>query len=303
MNIQNIHQGDTYKNYIALCDALQIPVQSSTSKTKQLKEMNTYFRYHRNGHKYIIDEVYPQRQIVFTPTGTQFHQRIKAVLTQYLLRNGPISVTKSELYSILGLVNQNFQAAKLKPARQAAYFRNVVMYKCWGIVIPTIKKIPDIISMNSQCLIDGIQADPETEDRIQKLELETCNELHCLRIDEVYEKNLSFPYHSSLNAKLKEAGIGKVSHKLSLKLLVPERILPMTDEEIKKLRLETNQRIIDGVTKKIQDSYDHDRKELFLSDIDESLLKNYHNAFALLTRRSCKDVLNTFIDSIIRLEN
>lgn len=48
-----------YSSYRELCNFLQLPTLNGASKRAQLKELNRYFSYHREGNSYIIDEVYP----------------------------------------------------------------------------------------------------------------------------------------------------------------------------------------------------------------------------------------------------
>ena len=62
MNILKLREyvltSNTIKNYKALCAILDLKVTNGGSKRSQLKEIERYFKYHKEGNKFIIDEIY-----------------------------------------------------------------------------------------------------------------------------------------------------------------------------------------------------------------------------------------------------
>lgn len=62
MDISNIQAGEIYKNYKELCSILGEQQKTSNSKNAQLKEWERYFSYSRDGHKFIINEIYNSPQ-------------------------------------------------------------------------------------------------------------------------------------------------------------------------------------------------------------------------------------------------
>ena len=62
MKFENLHEGMVIKNYGELCKLLDIKEQSGSSKVSQFKELDTYCKYHKQGHKIIIDEIYKERK-------------------------------------------------------------------------------------------------------------------------------------------------------------------------------------------------------------------------------------------------
>ena len=60
MNILEIKQGQIYKNYKELCEHLGEQPKTGKSKQLQLKDWERYFTYHKNGNKFVIDEVFSQ---------------------------------------------------------------------------------------------------------------------------------------------------------------------------------------------------------------------------------------------------
>ena len=55
---QLLHNGQIIKNYKELCSILGLETKSGDSKVAQLKELERYFSYKRDGHKFIIEEIY-----------------------------------------------------------------------------------------------------------------------------------------------------------------------------------------------------------------------------------------------------
>ena len=62
MNIDNLKEylqkTNIIPNYKALCIILEIMVSAGDSKKSQLREIERFFRYHKEGNKFIIDEIY-----------------------------------------------------------------------------------------------------------------------------------------------------------------------------------------------------------------------------------------------------
>ena len=57
ININNLHDNQTIKNYKELCKLLNIKQTSGYAKNKQLEELQLYCNYHKDDHKFIIDKV------------------------------------------------------------------------------------------------------------------------------------------------------------------------------------------------------------------------------------------------------
>jgi hypothetical protein len=65
MKIKNLEVKQTIKNYKELCNILNEKVKSGKSKQLQLKDFERYFKYHKEGNKFIIDQIYnkPKKKI------------------------------------------------------------------------------------------------------------------------------------------------------------------------------------------------------------------------------------------------
>lgn len=60
MRIENLHEGQVVKNYKSLCEILNVEARKSGSNSHkaQLKDFNRYFEFEKQGHKYIIKNIY-----------------------------------------------------------------------------------------------------------------------------------------------------------------------------------------------------------------------------------------------------
>lgn len=54
----NLQLGMVVKNYKELCSLLNLPVLGGKQRTYQLKEIERYIDYVKEGHKYVITEIY-----------------------------------------------------------------------------------------------------------------------------------------------------------------------------------------------------------------------------------------------------
>ena len=60
MQVNRLKTGDIYRNYGHLCEILEIKPtkKANNQRNAQFKELERYVKWHREGHKIIIDEVY-----------------------------------------------------------------------------------------------------------------------------------------------------------------------------------------------------------------------------------------------------
>lgn len=60
MEIKKLYKGQIIKNYKELCRLLDWEIESGNSKKSQLKELDRYYTYYKEGQKFIIDEVFQE---------------------------------------------------------------------------------------------------------------------------------------------------------------------------------------------------------------------------------------------------
>lgn len=62
MKIENLHEGQVFKNYREFCKVVDVKRTGGQSKIAQFKELSTYCNYHKEGYKIIIDEIFKERK-------------------------------------------------------------------------------------------------------------------------------------------------------------------------------------------------------------------------------------------------
>jgi len=60
MNLNQVKLNMVIPNYRKLCELLDLKIHTGGSKQIQFREMEKYFKYHKEGNKFIIDEIYSE---------------------------------------------------------------------------------------------------------------------------------------------------------------------------------------------------------------------------------------------------
>lgn len=117
MNVNKLNNGKVFNNYKTMCAELEIEIKSSTnSKNAQFKELAQYCKFHKDGHKIIIDEVFEEPLDKVDGRGHSEGSRrdIYGNLVQLLIADilaqcdGHISISRSWLMQQLGMTNVNY---------------------------------------------------------------------------------------------------------------------------------------------------------------------------------------------------
>ena len=111
-----------YASYRKLCNDLSLPILDGASKRAQLKELDRYFTYHREGNAYIIDEVFTTSHSIVESRGknkplTRYQYLFNTILLTQLIFGGKrdednvncVSFTKTELrQDLFKLINRDY---------------------------------------------------------------------------------------------------------------------------------------------------------------------------------------------------
>lgn len=119
METKKLKKGMSIKNYKELCNLLDIPVVAGDSKKAQLKELERYCKYRKEGNKFVIDTIYslPKEKVNNTgkSEGSKGNNSLYAEDIQFLILNilaeevgTNIDISCTRLLSLLHLVNENY---------------------------------------------------------------------------------------------------------------------------------------------------------------------------------------------------
>lgn len=117
MKIENLTVGMRIRNYQDLCILIEEKICTGKSKQLQVQKWEQYFRYHRDGNTFIIDEIYkkplppPPRKL---RSDNIYTELIEIIMIDKLLSEHSIKIRKVELYRLLGFCNDNYANTNLK---------------------------------------------------------------------------------------------------------------------------------------------------------------------------------------------
>lgn len=121
MKIENLKEGQVLKNYKELCEVLGIEPKTGKSKQLQFKDLERYCKYHKEGNKIIIDQIYQEvkNKVDNRKLGNNNEQ---ARCVRYLLLNllssykieqdEVIGFSKALMLKKLFMTNDNYVTAK-----------------------------------------------------------------------------------------------------------------------------------------------------------------------------------------------
>ena len=111
MKTENLTVGMRIRNYPDLCALIGEKASTGKSKQLQIKRWEQYFRYHRDGYAFIIDEIYEQ-PLPSSPrklrSDNTYITLIETILISKLSVEREIKIGKNKLYQILGFFNANY---------------------------------------------------------------------------------------------------------------------------------------------------------------------------------------------------
>ena len=115
MDLTKIYIGQVVKNYKEMCVLLDEEVKKGgNTKKAQIKDWERYFTYHKEGHKFVIDEIY---KVPLPPNNniTKYIPLIEKLILHIIFENGAdtvLYINKSKLYQMLKMINERYTTMK-----------------------------------------------------------------------------------------------------------------------------------------------------------------------------------------------
>lgn len=114
MKIKNLQENMVIKNYKELCSLLEIKSSAGNSKKAQLKKLETYINYEKQGNKFIIKEIY-KKQKIKEDRRVGGYSEMRTLILRLLdvsNQNNNIVLPINVLLRKLSMVNDNYAIAR-----------------------------------------------------------------------------------------------------------------------------------------------------------------------------------------------
>lgn len=130
MKIENLQVGQVLKSYKQLCEVLEESITAGNSKKSQIKEWERYFKYHKEGNKFIIDEIYnePLHKSDNRSSGnnkTKYINEIERLILNLLSErqeyDGVVFLSKYPLLKQLSMINENYSFCKRRISKLSLF--------------------------------------------------------------------------------------------------------------------------------------------------------------------------------------
>ena len=112
VDVKKLKEGMVVRNYKEMCTLLGESIEAGNSRKAQLKKWQRYFNYEKDGHKFIITEIYPEPLEKEAKRGNRaiYVDYIELLLMNYLSKKEGYThtFTTNELYFNLAFINNNY---------------------------------------------------------------------------------------------------------------------------------------------------------------------------------------------------
>lgn len=303
INTNNIKQDQVIKNYKELCELLEIkPTTSSIQRERQLEEIQQYCKFEKQGHKFIIKEIYNKPSISLNDLSkaknAKYIKLVANILVEYLYKNPTElqQVPLIKLFTILGITNSNYSSAnryrkelsQLYDIQSASiqYFFSNTRNEFKKVVERCLNNLQNRRVMNwNRCVIvvdnkneTVYKADEEKQKIIINKEKDILQEMKYMNMYQLMQNKKDF---KKFNDRVhKELGF---SYYYAYDLIIGDIALEIEYKNVQRDKQELNNLIIDK-TEKMFD------KEFF-SDYQE----DYSLLISLLVDEQQKEIINEML--------
>ncbi|RKJ60837.1 hypothetical protein D7X33_27380, partial [Butyricicoccus sp. 1XD8-22] len=122
--------GQVYKSYRQVCEALGEKVKAGDSKYSQLKEWERYFKYDKDGNKFIITDIFdePSEKVDLRKEGNskiKYIEHIEKLILDLLLQKEDegytVFLSKNKMLQTLKMINENYSKGKYEVNKLSHY--------------------------------------------------------------------------------------------------------------------------------------------------------------------------------------
>ena len=114
--MNNLKVGQVFKNYKAICEWLEVKPASGNTKIAHMKDFDRYCKYHKDGNKFVIDEVYdvPLERENNRYGNSEYCENLEPIILHTLkyAEDYHIKCSVGRALTFTNMVNKNFQFTK-----------------------------------------------------------------------------------------------------------------------------------------------------------------------------------------------
>ena len=279
MKLDNIETGMVVKNYKAMCEILGEEVKKQgKGRQLQIEEWGRYFDYEKQGHKFILGEIYA------TPLPKDFSKNdvytkyVNLLLLRMLKEEGSGDFTMSQLLKLCGFVNENWDDLSLLfeyaesngiSYGQAKYWYNQLYQHVFSYCTKAISRCLDRLEKRGFLIwnkrlwlqIDGesrLATDGETKDYLN-MKMAVREDMGIKYIN-VYNRD---EYYGKLDSKLKEHGWERAYTLIHIIYATDfiDKIIKESQEEYREALLSVNGHCLEQMHKYIDTDIEKDIKK------------------------------------------
>lgn len=280
MKLDNIETGMVVKNYKVMCELLGEGVTDGNSRKAQINEWSRYFDYEKQGHKFIINEVYAEPLPKDFSKNDVYTKYVNTILLERMKKevDGNCDFTKNQLLKICGFVNENWDDLSLLADYaesngisygQAKYYYNQLYQHVYSYCTKAIERCLDRLKKRGFLVwnkrlwlqIDGesrLATDGETKDYLN-MKMAVREEMGIKYIN-VYNRD---EYYRKLDSKLKEHGWERAYTLIHIVYATDfiDKIIKESQEEYREALLSVNGHCLEQMHKYIDTDIEKDIKK------------------------------------------
>lgn len=125
MKTENLSKGLVVKNYGSMCELLETDKKAGgKSKSIQLEDWKRYFEYHKEGQKFVIDEIYdvPLENTKIVGRPSVYGNMAQLLILDLLGKShGSITISANRLMKTIGMTNENYGKCQDESLGLASY--------------------------------------------------------------------------------------------------------------------------------------------------------------------------------------
>ena len=268
MKIENLKEQMEIKNYKELCNILDIKIKAGNSKKAQLKELERYCTYNKDGNKFIIKEIYKdpkQKEDGRRTNNSIYEDKIEKILLwmcKYSKDNKfkKIELSVTGMLCSLNMINKNFNVGRQQIKKFSRYLEVPIqtLYDFYNSTYNNLENnvVRVLNKLQNKCLIDWTYitkiktiankhrcATDEEIEFIKESELKILKELHCESKKEIFIKGKWNDFNKKVNSILKDE-IGVEYYYKSYRIITTKdfrkMIINFNDDEIEESKFQLN---------------------------------------------------------------